>query len=232
MSTEAAAALMWMLVRSLGPPSVPVHLVGLSFGGMVAQKMAAQRPSEVGSLVLMNTYLGLRQGSRPFPFWIGGLLWLTLCALTLCRLDKASSDLNEAWLLWGPPAWRMPVEAWDRAAEMLAKASSPKSQLSVWVSAAEWLRRRLGDVSFVVAVLRHSLSEREVWQLRSVRRCVVVASGCDWLVKPDNGRRLAELLACALVEFPRHGHLLQLEAPDELNMRLAQWCTEPQQVEQ
>lgn len=226
LSTEAVATLMWEALHAIGVVAgVRVHLVGLSFGGMVVQKMAAQHPEVVAAVVLINTYPGLRTGSRPFPFFIGGLVWLTLCSLMLCRLDKATSDLNEAWLLWGPPAWCMPRELLNSARCILAKASAQRQPRPYWDAAAEWAYRRFGDVSFVVAILRHSLSATEVARLRTVPRRVVVASGRDWLVNPDNGRRLSVLLDCKLAEFQSNGHLLQLEAPDHISKCLVQWCS-------
>eukprot|EP00927_Polykrikos_kofoidii_P039725 TRINITY_DN34055_c0_g1_i1.p1 TRINITY_DN34055_c0_g1~~TRINITY_DN34055_c0_g1_i1.p1 ORF type:complete len:342 (+),score=58.30 TRINITY_DN34055_c0_g1_i1:75-1100(+) len=236
LTTASVSELMWDLVDSLvelgvGSSSLKIHLVGLSFGGMVAQKMAAKQRANgvpaVETLVLLNTYPGLARGTRPFPFFIGGLIWLTICALTLCRLSKASSDLNEAWLRWGPDAWRMQRDIWCGITEMLAgvRASSTHTKGYSWrTSATEWLMRRVGDVSFVLAVLRHGLDDEEFRKLRSVPRRFVVTSGHDWLVRPDNGRRIAVLLQCSEVHFPGLGHILQLEDPELLSTSIAKWC--------
>eukprot|EP00405_Crypthecodinium_cohnii_P034935 CAMPEP_0206532172 /NCGR_PEP_ID=MMETSP0325_2-20121206/4201_1 /ASSEMBLY_ACC=CAM_ASM_000347 /TAXON_ID=2866 /ORGANISM="Crypthecodinium cohnii, Strain Seligo" /LENGTH=398 /DNA_ID=CAMNT_0054028553 /DNA_START=168 /DNA_END=1361 /DNA_ORIENTATION=- len=270
LGTRAVGQLMWRLLDRVasvtGIQISSVHLVGLSFGGMVAQHMALQRPSRVASVLLLNTYPGLRHGSIPFPFPLAGILWLIFCALTLCTMGKATSDLNEAWLRWGPPSLRMSHSRWKKAADMLAQASAPTSSLrqingscknhsnpSSNISSSDnnitgnndttninndtnnnstkntkpcppscptslswlvrlWLLRRVGDVAFVLGILAHGLSMEE-WATLAKMRCLVLASCEDWLVYPDNGHRLSQLLHCRLVEFPRHGHLLQLESP-------------------
>lgn len=212
LTTDSAAVFYWDLVQSLAQsmeisPPPRVHLVGLSFGAMVAQKMAAQHHAE--SVTLVNTYPGLWFGAGPWPFYLLGLLWLTLCALTLCRPSKASSDLNEAWFLWGPARFRTPLARWRRTC-LTFEAPSPVSWRAVW----QWLQRRLGDVSFVVAILRHTLRCEDVRGLQASCTSVVVCAK-DWLVCPQNGRLLADAIGCTVVELP-HGHLVQLEAPEGL----------------
>lgn len=241
LSSDDAARLLWELVdadrasllgrngQRAAAAGVSLSIVGLSFGGMVAQKMAAQRPTDVTSLVLLNTYPGIALGARPWPFYIRGLVWLSCCALSLCSMDKASSDLNEAWLLWGPSALRMAPSAFDSAAAILAQASSPKTRAGGMEAMVEWVRRRFGDFAFVAAVLRHSLSPGEVSRLRALAvngRCLVLVGARDWLVRPANGRLLASLLSCELIEFPQCGHFVQLEAPEELSDLLARVCVQ------
>jgi pimeloyl-ACP methyl ester carboxylesterase len=53
------------LIEALGLP--PVHLVGASMGGMIAQHVAALRPAQVRSLALIMTTRGAR--SLPQPAW-------------------------------------------------------------------------------------------------------------------------------------------------------------------
>merc|ERR1712194_554839 len=85
--------------------------------------------------------------------------------------------------------------------------------------------RRLGDVASVVAVLRHSLSDREVAALLSVPRREVACGFWDWLVPWRNSEILSRLLRCPLL-LSESGHFLQLEAPEEWNARLVSWCCE------
>lgn len=61
--SPVSIAAMLEQVRSEAGPGAPVHLLGLSMGGMIAAEWAARYPREVAGLVLVNSSTGLS------PFW-------------------------------------------------------------------------------------------------------------------------------------------------------------------
>jgi pimeloyl-ACP methyl ester carboxylesterase len=232
LTSDSVALLMWGVVEdAMGEnTTVPIHLIGLSFGGMVATKMAALFPTRIHSLCLCNTYAGLALSEWQIPFCITGLIWLVFCYIILwCQPNSATSDLNEAWVRWGAPGWRLSPHDWERAKSLLATytrknrfhhdrcSSGSKPSIKCLAHLKQWALRRVGDISFVAAVLLHHVSEEELQQLQLVKFKLVVVSTEDWLVLKHNSTTLKKLLSCEIIELLGHGHLVQIESPKCFN---------------
>jgi pimeloyl-ACP methyl ester carboxylesterase len=188
---------------------------------MVAGKMAARSPAKVTSLSLCNTYAGAFHSGWRIPISILGSLWLIICALTLCfQRNAATSDLNEAWIKFGPPGWCLDKNKWRETKMRLACITLPDKDAGILSLVYQWLLRRVGDVSFALAILGHHLSRNDISKIRNIKILRVVVSTDDWLVPPHHSATLGRLLDCDVIELDEFGHLVQLVAPMTLNTLL------------
>lgn len=67
-----------VLLTHLAAP--PAHVVGLSLGGCVAQRLAIQHPTQVRSLTLVNSFARLQLAGRRGVFNLAKRLWLVAFA--------------------------------------------------------------------------------------------------------------------------------------------------------
>jgi pimeloyl-ACP methyl ester carboxylesterase len=187
------------LLDALGVDSA--HVLGTSFGGMMAQHIALEHPRRVRSLVLCCTTAG-GEGHVPPP------------AENIARFIAASeiSDPAEAVRsTYGNNYSDAYVAAHD--AEIVARALRN-----------EHLRGTPeGRATQLAAVLAHDTHAR----LAELRMPVLVLHGdADGTVPVENGRALAAGIAGArLVEYPRARHLFFMECADEMNADIAAFLT-------
>jgi len=183
------------LLDVLGIPDADV--LGVSFGGGVAQQLALDNPHRVRRLVLASTSVGL--GGVP-----GNPVALGLLATPL-RYYSPAFFRRTARLLYGP------FDA-DGDAEMLrAQANARRARPpSLWGYASQ-LTGAWGWTSLP-------------WLHRIRKPVLVVSGGADPIVPPINARILARRLPDAELEVvPDAGHLLLMERAPEMAARIAEF---------
>eukprot|EP00931_Biecheleriopsis_adriatica_P008127 TRINITY_DN109357_c0_g1_i1.p1 TRINITY_DN109357_c0_g1~~TRINITY_DN109357_c0_g1_i1.p1 ORF type:complete len:314 (-),score=49.81 TRINITY_DN109357_c0_g1_i1:45-986(-) len=190
-----------------------VIIVGHSLGAMVASHLLVLDKRVVGAVLLAPTP-GLlpcvEAGIWPFPLW--SVLALLVSAASLCNplgLHAASqSDLNRAWLLHGLEQQTLHGAGLTAAKQGCCPRPGAPAGLGVW------LRRRIGDVAALVAVLGHCMPK--------LRRSIPVAlvwGEKDTLISADASCLSARLWSkqagshAVTAVSPDCGHFLQWGAP-------------------
>ena len=173
------------LLDALGHPHADV--LGVSFGGAVAQELALGNPHRVRRLVLASTGCGL--GGVP-----GNPLAMSLLATPLRYYSPAFLRLT-AGVLYGPTV--TPREDLLREQISARRARPP----TVWGYASQ-LVAGAGWTSWP-------------WLSRIGAPTLVLAGDRDPIVPPRNARLLARRIPAAQLELvPGAGHLLLLDQPD------------------
>jgi len=219
-STFGLARLVIEILEQLEWPRIVV--LGHSLGAMVAMHLA-EHP-RVAGVVLLAPSPGLlhciHAGIWPHP--LSTILLLIVCALTLCNPfainETSKSDLNEAWILHGFERRTLHGKYHETAAQCFATKGSAGA--SGW---AVWLRRRIGDISALLAVISHRMPR----QLSGLS-CALIWGDCDALINADASRLTETLLktsgqAPRLVKIlPGSGHFMHWDSPHAV----AQACNE------
>jgi len=180
------------ILDAVGHPDADV--LGVSFGGAVAQELALADPRRVRRLVLASTMCGI--GGVP-----GNPLVLSLLATPLRYYSPVFLRLT-ANVLYGPAA---PADEDRLQRQIAARRARPPS---LW-----------GYVGQLVAAGGWSSLPR----LHRMRTPTLVLSGAaDPIVPPVNARLLARRIPGAELEIvPDAGHLLLMEHPDHVATRIA-----------
>ncbi len=175
----------------------PLHLIGLSMGGMLAIDWATAFPQEVAGIVLINS------SARPH-------------ATLLQRLRPAAWPSLLRLLLQAP-------EARERTILSLTSSSPQRHQqtLAAWqvlaaeapVSVANGVRQLLAAARFTAPVERPPAP------------VLLLASAGDRLVNPECSRRLAAAWGAPVHLHPSAGHDLPLEDPAWVATRVAAWIS-------
>lgn len=174
-------------------------LVGWSFGGQVAFRVAASQAHRVSKLVLVGSNAVRASRSTEFPF------------------GREPGPTVEAMV---------EMETTDRFAARRSTirsgfASEPDPALLEWMT-----RQSLLMPSWAAVACYHSMLETDlVSDLAAVKMPVLQVTGDSDPVHSAKGARwLNELLADArLVELPGCGHYPMFEAPDELDRQLTEF---------
>ena len=173
----------------------PVHLVGFSMGGMVAQRVALKRGDLLRSLVLMNTSAEAEPAGKRPRF---ALLNLVARWLGVKRVVPRIQDL-----LFSDVYLDDPARAEDRKR---------------WAAMLE-ANDRVGATRAVKGVVRRrSILDR----LGSIDLpTLIIAGENDRATPPSRARHMKAMIPGArLVEFPRCGHMTPAEVPDAVNLEL------------
>lgn len=174
------------LLDALGHPSADV--LGVSFGGAVAQELTLTNPHRVRRLVLTSTMCGI--GGVP-----GNPLAMSLLATPLRYWSPTFMRLT-ADVLYGPPEG---VDSEVRRAQTDARHARPPS---AW-----------GYLSQLVAVAGWSSLP---WLHRIRSRTLVLAGDADTIVRPRNARILAARIPDSELEIvPGAGHLLLMDRAEQ-----------------
>jgi pimeloyl-ACP methyl ester carboxylesterase len=182
-----------LLVQSLDAADLqgPLHLAGLSLGGMIAPAAAARLgPGRCASLTVLSS------SSRETGFW---------------RLDPRALLRVAARALWTVSLdHRVNLPELVRPEILAAHPELPDELRRLQL--AEGFRLSAG-LRQLVAAARFRLRRHIQWL--PTRRLVVVGSQ-DRLVPPRHSERLAELLRAPLWVLEGAGHDLGIDAPDEV----------------
>lgn len=166
------------------------HVIGISFGGMVAQHLVLDHPARVDRLVLMCTSSGGDGGDSFDLLAVNDLPASTRAHITLPRFDSRN-DLST-----DPPTWApvFDVLGPDIIAGVTLNADDPDSALGA--------RRQL-----------EARADHNTWdRLPSITAPTLVAGGnYDLVSPPDNVRRLAARIPHAQLQFFDGGHLFMLQ---------------------
>lgn len=183
------------LIRAVG--AAPCHLVGMSWGGMIAPRVALQCPDLVRSLVLIDTSV-----DRESEDWVAVLRGY----LEAVDAEGLTDDIIESSLslLYGET---FRVNEKDAIAAHFDRVRSMDPAAVV-----EGLR---------AIVERDSLLDRAV----EIRVPVLVIHGEEDMASSiaEAEKTVAAIKGARLVRLPGVGHTSPLEAPDEVNAALAEF---------
>ncbi len=162
----------------------PLHVLGVSMGGMIAQQVAIDRPDLVLTMTLVMTTTGSRDVGQPAPELLAGLLEVS------------------------QPA-EGPDEAVDRGIALARLIGSPDFDEEYHRRRQESFVARAHDPAGVgrqmVAIVASPSREDGLRALHVPT--VVIHGSADRLVDPSGGRRLAEVIPGARhVEIAEMGH--------------------------
>jgi pimeloyl-ACP methyl ester carboxylesterase len=180
-----------------------IHLIGMSMGGMIAQKLCLDYPARFETLTLTSTYhsaIAALPTAKDIKF----------AAQTLTRpLDEWIKPLIEVTF---PKCWRNQMEG-----DAMVKSDYVNYLMMDWF-------KNLPEQNPVtmhlqaLAAINHNLMP---FQLKKIRksgiRCLVVHGGRDHVIRTRCGKDLAKYLNCKIVEFENGGHVLMLQDPDNYN---------------
>jgi 3-oxoadipate enol-lactonase len=163
------------------------HVVGISFGGMVAQEFVLRHPAKVRRLVLCCTASG-GEGGASFPFHT--LSQTRAEELAALRVKIADIRRDDAWIAAHASEYRMLLAL--AAADPFAGEPGHKD------GAARQLAAR---------------ATHDTWdRLPSIARPVLVAGGRhDGIARPEVVTALAQRIPGAELRFFEGGHLFMLE---------------------
>ena len=159
------------------------NVLGISFGGMVAQELAATFPDRVNRMVLCCTSPG-GEGGSSYPLHEVALLDPELRADTTLRLSD--TRFNEQWFVDHPEdeKYRLPAVATSDA------------------------EKRRGELLQLEARRHHDVWDR----LSNVTAEVLIASGTfDGIAPPENGRAIASRIATSEYREYLGGHMFFIQ---------------------
>jgi len=175
------------LVETLGYAEIDV--LGVSFGGMLAQQLAHQAPALVRRLVLAATGPGL--GGVP------GSPRVVLALATPRRYTSADYFRRIAGDIYGGAARRDPDAALHGSVARFTRPPTLRGYLAQLYAVAGW--------------------SSMPWLCRLPQPTLVIAGDDDPIVPLVNGRLLTYLIPDARLHVvPGGGHLFLLERPDEI----------------
>lgn len=184
----------------------PVIVLGTSWGGMVAPRIALLASDRVRGMVLFNT-----TAESAAPFDRLKAIFLTKL-LAISALDKTVDNMTVPSML---------------ASE--TKRRKPELAVELTKTLRSWKRRGLIDAVRSVLVDRDSVLET----LRRVEAPALILSGKEDTILPSSySRRMAEKLPNARhIEMPGAAHLVPIEVPEVANTVILDFVANLPQVE-
>jgi 3-oxoadipate enol-lactonase len=165
-------------------------VLGISFGGMVAQELVLRHPKRVRRLILCCTASGGAGGSS---FAYHELLKLAPAEMAALKVRISDIRRDDAWIRDNPATWQMLLS--------MALADPFRDERGHVEGAARQLAARA----------RHDTCER----LPDITAAVMVMGGhYDGIAKPEVVTALAERIPGARLRFFHCGHLFMLEDRD------------------
>jgi 3-oxoadipate enol-lactonase len=163
------------------------HVIGVSFGGMVAQELVLRHPAKVRRLILCCTASGGAGGSS-YPFHT--LPPMSPDEMAALKLKIADTRRDDAWIAANGAQYQMLLAM--AAADPYAQEPGHKE------GAARQLAARAGH---------------DTWERLPKVTCPVLVMGgrYDGIAKPEVVTALAERIAGAQLRFFEGGHLFMLE---------------------
>jgi pimeloyl-ACP methyl ester carboxylesterase len=184
-----------MLQHAL-PGATSCHLIGQSWGGIVALDLAIERPQMVDSLVLVASGAGgfkaeLPDDVQPPPWDEMERLWKSK------EWDRLADLETEVWVDgWGQPPTRIDPELRARVHDWILTTYRQENEEGELQGLDPPANARLGEVRAPTLVLVGTADE---------------PGGVL------NGRHVAEAVQGARIEEFDTGHMIQLEQPDRFN---------------
>lgn len=195
-SFDYAAALVASLIEHVS--SKPVHLIGLSFGSMIAQATVLARPDLIRSLVLIGT-------ASDFPNQAREALKARANAVRAGGMAAVVAPSLERWFTAGFRSTRSDVM--DRLEKTLLR-DDPLHHAAIWdlISTLN-LREHLGRIRVPALVL---VGEQ------------------DASTPPEAAKQVADAIPAAKLEvLPGAAHIVTIEAPHALNQSLENFLSAP-----
>lgn len=187
----------WLAAREHG---LPLYLLGLSMGGMLAVRWAQRYPAELAGCVLINSSLG-----NFSPFY-HRLQWRSYAALLRILMSRHDAEAGER-LVWEMTSSRSPVE--------------PRL-LRQWIAC-----RRERPVSVVNAIRQIIAASRcRAGGHAPQIPLLVLASLNDRLVSPKCSKRIAQAWNAALRMHADAGHDLALDDGEWIAESVGDWVEE------
>ncbi|KAI8871117.1 alpha/beta-hydrolase, partial [Ramicandelaber brevisporus] len=191
-----------------------VHLVGLSLGGMVAQKLMLRAPERFESVAFISTYhssLFAMPTLQDLGFFVKMFLFgdrsilPSFLRITFAKKWLAAEFEKDA----GVTNYQLLNQALKRAMADRPNRSFPT--------------KRLGSFAQLSAAVLHNLSASDLKKVRErnpALRLLVFGGTNDKVVRYGCAVALARILKCPLVTFHGTGHLLNIDQRDKLNVML------------
>ncbi|KAJ3314915.1 hypothetical protein HDU93_004735, partial [Gonapodya sp. JEL0774] len=193
------------------------HVVGISLGGMIAQKVAVNAPSRVLSLGLIATTAGARRANDGM-------------AVPLPLFEAQHNEINFRFTtnLLFPQAWltASPDPTFPFSIAYADPKSPPDSATNRDVQRCWWIARRepypsqtlLGWRKQWAAARKHYVSNEELAGIgRAGIKAVVIVGDADSVIPPSNSDVLSCTIPGTLRSFPGGGHGIVSQFPLEVN---------------
>lgn len=188
------------------------HLVGVSMGGMISQRMAAISPKRVLSLTLIASRPG-GSGLNDLPTMSGIGKFLSL----RYESDK-HKRMPKALKLLFPDAYLDQIDPKD---EQKRTFRTIIGEQFVKIHDEEPPTPPHGTEAQTRAAVTHALSAAEALAIKSSGIPILTLHGeDDQLIKVANGRKLQEMLGGELVLYPGVGHGLNVQEADAVNAKI------------
>ena len=174
----------------------PVHLVGISFGGMLAQATVLATPDLVRTLTLIGTASTFTEAAR------SGMR----ARASLVRAESMTAIVGSSLDRWFTPEFRSArPDIIDRVTKTIL-ADDPAVHAAIWEMIAGFdVHERLGEIQCPTLVLVGAL---------------------DPSTPPSAATALVEAIAGAkMVVLPGVSHIATVEAPDAVNSELLAFLT-------
>lgn len=173
------------------------HLAGLSMGGMISQEILVTHPERLRSVALLGTHYGMTKDPSAPRYEAPDPSALSALANPIDRDDPVGSARRMFEVIAAPGFLECHPDRFELMLEVGREVPMPmRGFMSQFAAVSRWTAYdRLGP---------------------SLVPAVVVHGDADPLIPPTNGRNLADRIAAPFRPLPGCGHMLFLEAPDEL----------------
>jgi len=195
-----------------------VHVVGNSLGGMIAQEVALQIPSQISTLSLINTHAGGWKAYIP-P-------WFAILSLSRHLFTKSEKDRTR--VLLETVFSRHHLHKPGRKEYLSIIEQEYPTILDFYVNTfveqfSSILPKENAKYLFMqqlTAVLTHRVSSRRLSQLRDRFPIMICVGTGDKIVHPSHSYKLTRVLGAELITFEGAGHAVTEECLDEINEKL------------